>query len=115
MRSVRLHAGRPRESQPDLDSSSERLWQTVWRIWAAIVSIPDQIGADVFSILNSVGKPITIYAPLSPRPSPDGLRAVCEPVPNYAYTYAQINPVADRDRPLYPAVNLPEQVAVTSK
>lgn len=78
-------------------------------------SIPDQIGADVFGILNSAGKPITVYAPLSPRPSPDGLRAVCDPVPNYAHTYAQINSVADRDRPLYSAVNLPEQVAVTSK
>ena len=83
-RSVRLHAGGPRDSQPDLVSSSERLWQTVSRIREAIVSTPDQIRAEVFSILNSVGKPITIYAPLSPRPGPDGLRAVCEPVPNYA-------------------------------
>ena len=85
-RSIRLHAGRPRDSQPDLVSSSERLWQTVSRITEAIVTIPDQIGADVFSILNSAGKPITIYATLSPRPGPEGLRAVCEPVPNYADT-----------------------------
>jgi hypothetical protein len=71
------------------------------------VPAPEQLSGDFGHLLNTQGKQVTIFDPLSARPNPNVAGVIRNPFPNNVITPDRIDPVAREISKYWPSPNTP--------